>query len=529
MQLACGRPQTDAGSDVLAALDCLRVAITLFDADERLTYCNTHYNYLFRSLPPFESLIGARYDDLIRLEIAGGEIVDAGTLDIEEFIARRRQQLLEGDFRPLDIALADGRIVELKTRSIHSGGWIILWSDATYTRNLLTRLEDTIELSVDAFAFWSDSDRLVLCNTAFVELHGLDSHDAAGGLNFEELMHHAVQHGKFAIDGRVDGWLERRLDAHRAAVGALTLSTASGVSLLVRERATRGGSVTVLTDVSERHRAESALAEQTRALQRTRRALQKSKSEAKKRASYLADMTRRLDVAEAEVDTAKSALLRTMSHELKTPLNAIIGFADLLQSAPERFNPEQIGDYAGLIHAAGGNLLRLINQILDLTKIAAGRYTLHRAPVAVSSAFADARNAHAGRVQGKSLTVDDSHCAHDVYVDADGVVLTAIIGHLLENAVSCTQPGGVIRLSADREDGFVRIGVSDNGPGVAADDLKRILEPFEQVRRSHADHDGGTGLGLPLVKAFAELHGGYLTLESTLGEGFAATIELPAA
>ncbi|MGB8363216.1 MAG: PAS-domain containing protein [Rhizomicrobium sp.] len=530
VQVACECPQTDGSTDVQAALDCLRVAITLFDSDERLTYCNKHYNHLFRSLPPSESLLGARYEYLIRLELAGGEIAEAEALDAENFIARRRQQLIEGDFRPFDIALTDGRIIELKTRRMRAGGWIILWSDATCTRNLLARLEDTIELSVDAFAFWSDCDHLVLCNTAFVELHGVESLDAACGMNFEELMRRAVLHGKFAIDGPVEGWLERRLGAHRTTTGALTLSTASGASYLVRERATRGGgSVTVLTDVSERHRAESALAEQARALQRTRRALQKSKSEAKKQASYLADMTRRLDLAASEADTAKSMLLRTMSHELKTPLNAIIGFADLLQSTPERFKPEQIGEYAGLIHTAGGNLLRLINQILDLTKIAAGRYPLNHAPVAVSSAFAAALNAHGERAQAKSLTVDDSHCTPDLIVDADETALTAMIGHLLENAVACTQAGGMIRLSAEREDGFTRIAVSDNGPGVAAEDMERILEPFEQAGCGHAGHRDGAGLGLPLIKALAELHGGSLTLESTLGEGFTATIELPSA
>lgn len=526
MQFALG--QSQPGTDVLEALDCLRVAITIFDPDERLAYCNTHYNYLFRSLPPFESLIGMRYEDLIRLEIDGGEIADEHLLDRDDFIARRRRQLLESDFRPFDVRLSDGRVIELKTRRTREGGWIVLWSEATYTRNLLARFEDTIELSVDAFAFWSECDHLVLCNTPFVELHGMPSFDAACGMSFTELMRHAVHYGKFAIDGQIEAWFERRLDAHNAAVGALTLSTSAGVSYLVRERATRGGgSVTVFTDVSERQRAEAALIEQTRALRRTRRALQKSKTEGKKRASYLADLTRRLNAAEAEADTAKTTLLRTMSHELKTPLNAILGFADLLQSTPDRFVPEQIGEYAGLIHMAGGNLLRLINQILDLTKIAAGRYPLRRAPIAVTSAFIDARDTLGARAKKKSVRIDDSHCTRDLFVDADDNALGIMIGNLVENAIAWTPPGGAITLSADREDGFVRIAVSDNGQGVAAEDLERIVEPFEQAARGHADHNGGAGLGLSLVKALAELHGGTLTLASTLGVGFAATIELP--
>ena len=281
-QIAHAHPQIDAGADVLEALDCLRVAVTLFDSDERLTYCNNHYHHLLRSLPPFHALLGLRYADLIRLEIASREIADAESLDVEQFIACRRQQLLEGDLSPFDLAMADGRIIELKSRRTRQGGWIVLWNDATHARNLLARLADTIELSVDAFAFWSEGDRLVLCNAAFADIHGLQSLDDGLGMSFAELIRHAHSHGRIAIDGAVEDWFERRLDAHRSAVGALTLSTPSGESYLVRERATRGGgSVTVLTDVSERHRAEFALAEQTHAVHRARRALLKRRAKPK--------------------------------------------------------------------------------------------------------------------------------------------------------------------------------------------------------------------------------------------------------
>lgn len=529
-QIAYRQHEFDVGPALVEALDRLRVGITLFDAEERLVYANTHYNYLFRSLPPSEALVGMRYEELVRLEIAGGDIADAESVDVETFVARRRTQLAESDFRPLDIRLADGRIVELKSRRTGNGGRIVVWSDATYTRGLFNRLEDTIELSVDAFAFWDKNDRLSLCNLAFAELHGLASPEEADGLTFVELLNHAMNHGKFAIDGSTAAWFERRLDAHTAPAGALTASTASGDSYLVRERATRGGgSVTVLTDVSESHRAEAALAEQSRALQRTRRALQKSKSEAKRRASYLADLTRRLDAAEAEADTAKATLLRTMSHELKTPLNAIIGFADLLRSTPDRLQAAQIEEYASLIHLAGENLLRLINQILDLTKIAAGRYPIRRSHVCVASVFSRALEQHLVRADAKSLRVDTASCSKDIFVDADETALTVMVGHLIENAVNYTQSGGEIVLSAMREDGSVRIGVSDNGPGVAEADLERILQPFEQIGRGTSDHLSGTGLGLPIVKALAELHGGSFEIASVLGEGFTATLDLPSA
>ena len=492
----------------------MRIAVTLFDSEERLVYSNTHFNYLFRSLPPHESLLGSSYADLIRLEIAGGEIAEPEALDSDAFIARRRRQLIEGSYRPLDIPLADGRVIELKARRTQDGGWIVLWTDVTEARNLFARLEDAIELSADAFAFWDRNDRLVLCNTAFAEMHGAPSPAEIVAAPFEELMQDAVRRGKFEIDGHVENWIARRLEAHRAPAGALTVTTAEGPSYLVRERATRdGGSATVFTDVTERRRIEAALNEQTRALQRTRKALQKSKTEVRRRSTYLADLTRQLDAAEAEADTAKTTLLRTMSHELKTPLNAIIGFSDLLGSMPGRFDAEQVGEYAGLIHTAGGNLLRLINQILDLTKISAGRFPLHKVAMPISSALYATVDALASRAADKRISLVVVDCGADLFVDADETALIAMVTNLAENAIAFTQPGGDVTISAARDDDFVRVVVADNGPGVAP---REILSAFS--RRSNRRDAArriivtGAGLGLPLVKSLAELHGGTLAV-----------------
>ncbi|MGH6872467.1 MAG: PAS-domain containing protein [Rhizomicrobium sp.] len=513
--------------DVLAALDALRSAITVFDSNERLTYANQHFNYLFRQLPHRESLIGLSYDELVRLEIAHGELSEIEAVGgVEAFVAERRVQFQEGVYAPRDIRLADGRIVEIKTRRTPDGGWICLWSDATAARHLLARFEDTVELSADAFAFWDARDRLIHCNEDFAQFHG-QSVKAILGMSFEALVRATTARGRYVIDGNVESWIERRLDTHRAPAGAFTVVTAGGAAYLVRDRATRdGGRATVYTDVTDRHRVESALTEQSHALEHAKKALEKSKDKAKRQANYLADLTRRLDAAETETDTAKTALLRTMSHELKTPLNAIIGFSDLLKSSPGHFRPGQIGEYAGLIHMAGGNLLRLINQILDLTKIAAGRYALKRAAVPAGATLWTASDAHAARAEARNIRIDID-CEQDLMVDADEAALTAMLSALVDNAVSFTPEGGTIRLAAVRDGETVRLSVSDNGPGVAEKDLARILEPFEQVGRGTADHAQGAGLGLPLVKALAELHGGTITLAS--GAGLTATLELPAA
>jgi two-component system cell cycle sensor histidine kinase PleC len=523
----------DAGSnaglapDVLVALNALRSAITVFDSSERLTYANQHFNYLFRQMPHREALIGLSYEELIRMELAHGELSDIEAMGgIDAFVATRRAQFQDGMYAPRDVKLADGRIVEIKTRRTPDGGWIALWSDATQARHLLARFEDTVELSADAFAFWDGRDRLIHCNDGFAQFHGMPVR-AMLGQSFEDIVRAGVTRGRYVIDGNTESWIERRLDTHRAPAGVSTVVTTGGAAFLVRDRATRdGGRATVFTDVTDHHRVESALTEQSHALEHARKALEKSKDKAKRQASYLSDLTRKLDAAEAEADTAKTALLRTMSHELKTPLNAIIGFSDLLKSAPGHFKPEQVAEYAGLIHLAGGNLLRLINQILDLTKIAAGRYALKRAAIPVGGTLWAASDAHTSRADEKNIRIDID-CEADLLVDADEHALTAMLSALIENAVSFTPAGGCVRLAAERIDETVRITVHDNGPGVPEKDLTRILEPFEQVGRGTADHAHGAGLGLPLVKSLIELHGGTVVLSNA--DGLTATLELPAA
>ena len=332
-----------------------------------------------------------------------------------------------------------------------------------------------------------------------------------------------IARGMVKLDGPAEAWIEKRLQAHRAPAGAVTVTMANGDAYLVRERATRdGGRATVYTDVTDHHRTEAAFAEQSVALTATQRVLDRQ-------ANYLADLTMRLDKAEQGASTAKTTFLRTMSHELKTPLNAIIGFSDLLKSSPGVFGPEQIGEYAELIHRAGGNLLTMLNQILDLTKIAAGRYPIACEPVPVRVLFDRAYDAVCGTADDKSIRLDIPACPADLAVSGDENALAVMVEQLARNAVGFTQNGGTVRLTAEPAGTRLRIRIEDDGPGVKTEDLPRIVEPFEQGGRGTAAHNGGAGLGLPLVKALAELQDGTLSLESTLGEGFAATLDLPAA
>jgi two-component system cell cycle sensor histidine kinase PleC len=519
---APARPEAPMAA-LVDALHCLRVAVTIFDRSERLVFANQHFNYLFPSLPPRPDLLGKSYEQLIGMEIAGGEIAASDVCDPSRFILRRRAQFRDGEYRPLDIHLADGRIVEIKARRTRSGGWIALWSDVTAARHAEARLHDAIALSADAYAFFDKSDRVALCNDAYAAFFGYEKAQELSGASFAALMERAKTSTKIRHGMSPEDWLARRVAAHTAPAGTMTLELVSGTAYLMRDRATaEGGRVVVFTDVTDRHRVEAALEEQTRALAETR-------SEAERQAGYLADLTRRFDAAEASADTTKTTLLRNMSHELKTPLNAIIGFSDLLLAMGDRLTAEQVREYAGLIHDGGRNLLKLINQILDLTKLAAGRYDLNPVPVDVSRLLVGMHRDFLSRAETKGIALRVSMPDAALRARADDNALGAMLAQLIENALLFTPSGGEVALSAAPKGDTVSIRVADNGRGVAEEDIARILRPFEQAGRDIVNHTDGAGLGLTLVKALAEAQAGSLTIESAPGQGFAAIVNLPAA
>lgn len=530
MSAAYSRPQAASqlpDNGLVEALHCLRVAITVFDSDEHLVFASEHFSYIFRSLPPRTELLGRRYDELIRLEIAGGDIATLQE-DVETYVARRRSQLFARDYGSRDIPLADGRIIEIKTRRTPQLGWIALWSDVTEARRNLDRLSTAIALSADAFAFFDRNDRLKLCNAEYAAINGTQQPSEIVGLAFSDI---AMRVFLNAIPkGDSQQWLAKRKAIHSEAAGAMTMECQDGRAFLIRDRACSDGErIVVFTDVTEHHRIEMALAEQTRTLDATRKALADTKAHSQAQANYLADLATKLDQTEASADKTKKTLLRTMSHELKTPLNAIIGFSDLLSVLADQAGPEQIREYAGLINLGGKNLLRLLNQILDLTRISAGRYELNRQPLDAGLALWAAKDRFDGTAAERDIAIDCSDALPGVMADADESALTAILGHLVENAVSFTQKGGAVRLSVEAGNDTLRLIVSDNGPGIATEELARILEPFEQGGRSTHDHPAGGGLGLTLAKAYCELHGGTLTLQSAKGAGFTAIAELPRA
>jgi signal transduction histidine kinase len=235
------------------------------------------------------------------------------------------------------------------------------------------------------------------------------------------------------------------------------------------------------------------------------------------------DKSRQLEIANQH----KSEFLANMSHELRTPLNAIIGFSEvLIERMFGELNDKQ-DDYLKDIHLSGKHLLSLINDILDLSKIEAGRMELDVESFDVPAALDNAMTLVRERAQRHGIALSLQLAPEVGGIRADERKFKQILLNLLTNAVKFTPDGGKVDVHAAPVGGVLQVAVADTGIGIAPEDQAAVFEEFRQVGRHYTNKQEGTGLGLTLTKRFVELHGGTLTLQSELGKGSTFTFTLP--
>jgi signal transduction histidine kinase len=233
--------------------------------------------------------------------------------------------------------------------------------------------------------------------------------------------------------------------------------------------------------------------------------------------------SRELEVANQH----KSAFLASMSHELRTPLNAIIGFSEVLIARLfGELNPKQ-DDYLKDIHTSGKHLLSLINDVLDLSKVEAGRMDLEISTFDLPVALGDAMSLVRERALNHGITLSLDAAPELGTIDADERKFKQILLNLLSNAVKFTPDGGRIDVLANKEADGVRVAVRDTGIGIAPEDQAAVFEEFRQVGNDYASKQEGTGLGLALTRRFVELHGGRIWLESAPGAGSTFFFTIP--
>jgi signal transduction histidine kinase len=235
------------------------------------------------------------------------------------------------------------------------------------------------------------------------------------------------------------------------------------------------------------------------------------------------DKSRQLEVANQH----KSEFLANMSHELRTPLNAIIGFSEVLLERLFGDINEKQDDYLKDIHSSGRHLLNLINDILDLSKVEAGRMELDLSTFDLPSAIANALTLIRERAQKHGIAMAQNVEPELGDVLADERKFKQILLNLLSNAVKFTPDGGRIDVSARRQGDNIIIAVHDTGIGIAPEDQEAVFEEFRQVGRNYTSKQEGTGLGLALTRRFVELHGGRISVDSKPGQGSTFTFTLP--
>ncbi len=277
-------------------------------------------------------------------------------------------------------------------------------------------------------------------------------------------------------------------------------------------------------DVSETVKSNEELRREREKLKILVRKLEISEQRAEAMAQKYAEEKARAEYAA----TTKSAFLANMSHELRTPLNAVNGFSEILAS--ELYGP--LGDarykgYAKDILMSGQHLLDMINDILDMAKIEAGKMSINPQPIDPVDPVDAAIRMVRRKAEEKAiqLTLQAEPDLPDI--DADHRAVRQMVLNLVSNAIKFTGENGRIAVAVRRKGDSIRISVSDNGVGISEEDLPRLARPFEQIKDASDVHQEGTGLGLALTKSFAEMHGGRLAMASQKGKGTTAAIYLP--
>lgn len=372
------------------------------------------------------------------------------------------------------------------------------------------RLREAIDSFTGPFALWDSRRKLILWNRGFVRLFKLDPKALRPGVTYENI---ALAMAK-AIT-------RERGDAQDAQAREVELTDGSWLRIVER-RTTEGGLISVGLDITAQKTKEDELIRSQENLVQSVTRLERSEGRNKELARKYDEEKRRAEQA----NKAKSVFLANMSHELRTPLNAINGFSEMISN--EMLGPAghpKYKEYAKDINASGQLLLDLINDILDMAKIEAGKLSLTPRMVDPVDIIDNATRLVRRRAEekGLQLIIDAPDLPE---IEADARALKQMLLNLLSNAVKFTDKGGIM-VEGRLVDGGVAFRVIDTGRGISAENLPRLARPFEQVETELTRNHQGTGLGLSLTKSLTEMHGGRFSIESELDKGTVVTLVLP--
>ncbi|MCZ4282914.1 ATP-binding protein [Kiloniella laminariae] len=431
------------------------------------------------------------------------------TISHSGFPALDTQVLETGTARTIELSLrrADGvdcQVLLSKTRFHNPLGFarpciLNTIQDISEQYQAQNTLLDAIDSIAEAFVIYDNDGKLVICNQNFREMYGYSEEQARPGVHFQELGRIDISNGNVAIgDEAGEDFLERKAAYRRELKGSFTVKLRDGRWIQTTDRRVPGlGFVSVQSDITTSKESEYELL----------------------RAKETAELASR----------AKSEFLANMSHELRTPLNSMIGFSHILMA--EMFGKHtspKYTEYAEAIHRSSNLLLELLSDILDQSKIELGNAILEPEAVQISPLLNDCLSLLRERSDraGIELILQSNPDLPEISLDRLKTKQTIL--NLLTNAIKFTDAGGEVIVSAGLgNQGGLQIRVQDSGIGIAAENLSRVLEPFAQVAESKTRNHEGSGLGLSIARSFVELHGGVLSIESTLGQGTVVVLDFP--
>ncbi|MCW4113884.1 ATP-binding protein [Aurantimonas sp. MSK8Z-1] len=459
---------------------------------------------------------------------------DGSLYDVARAVAAGKIKFLDRSFRMMR---ADGSFVWLRARAevmrsaeneLHLIGIAVDVSEqqalARSTDEANDRLQHAVENISETFVLLDSRNQLVLCNSKYQEVFGLAPENVRPGTPYDELMATARKP------------IEMRTLTNPSFVEGQRVSEAllpDGRWLQISERRTiDGGLVSIGTDITQLKVHQERLSDSERRLTATISDLSISRRDAEAKAFQLSQMNDSyiLEKERAEsANRAKTTFLANMSHELRTPLNAIIGFSEIMREAS--FGPlgcDKYTEYADDIHQSGHYLLKLINDILDMSKIEAGRLILSPEDLDLGEILGEALKIVEIAAEQKDLTLR-CDCAPTLRAVADRRATKQILLNLLANAVKFTDAGGSVVIRAKTVGSAAVFTVADTGIGIPKASLKTLGRPFEQVENELTRTNKGTGLGLAIARSLVELHGGAIRIASEVDKGTIVSLRMPLA